>query len=262
MLERTFSKDEYYYFSMMWIPLEKQQFLEVPAMMKTGCSEHGVIHGESFSLLRIFNQSRQNRANQRWGVCFGGWGSPLAPFCCSFVWDGTSNNPSTLHISRQKCLHYLAMNWGVLAKPPNCPFPPQTQQETSLHPWFLLSTLQGLGAPGATGLSQKKLSGANQTLPFWHPHSFTAHRKLIHSIPAPLISQWIHVVQKSSKCKMLLSTWQDPTRSWLPLTPQWVQPWGEGQEVTFPTQMYLSDLPISHLFLQPEGKQQPMPNAA
>lgn len=57
--------------------------------MKTGCSKHSVTHGESFSFLRIFNQSRQNRANKAWGVCFGGRGFSLAPVLLQFCvrWD-------------------------------------------------------------------------------------------------------------------------------------------------------------------------------
>lgn len=105
-----------------------------------------------------------------------------------------------------------------------------TSDPTGNFPPSLTSAFHSPG-PGGTRWSEKRLSGTNQTIPIWHAHAFTAHRKsgYFPSIPALLTSQWTHVAQKPSKCKMLVSTWQGPPRSWL--TPRWVQCWGEGQNV-------------------------------
>lgn len=165
------------------------------------------------------------------------------------------------------------MNWDVLAKALNCSFPPQTQQATSLLPWLLLSTFQGLGALGATGWSQKRLSGANQTIsfPVLTPPWLHSSQKVQVISTAPLLSSFLseYMLLKSpanAKCLCPPGRTTEGQGSHWPLS----ECSTEGSYrmcylhhgVAFPTQMYLADLPDSHLLLQPEGKQQPMSNTA
>lgn len=195
-------------------------------MMKTGCSKHGVTHGDSFSFPRIFNQSRQNRANKRWGVCFGGQGSSLAPVLLQFCvrWD----EPTAP-------LHFRLYFWAEM---PLLPFhelrgfgkssqlPFSTSDSTGNFPPSLTSAFHSPG-PGGTRCYWVVTEEAQWCKPDHPVASFdtpTASQPTKSEVISTaslllLISQWMHIVQKPSKCKMLLAHVAGPHKALAPTDP-------------------------------------------
>lgn len=246
--------------------------------MKTGCSKHSVTHGESFSFLRIFNQSRQNRANKAWGVCFGGRGFSLAPVLLQFCvrWD----KPTTpldfrlYSLLNNKCFLPPLPCRGLRGSGKSSQLPFPTSDPTGN---FLPSLTSAFHSPGPGGTRCHCL--VTEEAQWCKPdHPISSFDTPMASQPpksqvistASLLSSFLSeymLLKSPANEKMLISTWQNPTRSWLPSTllsavlrggTEWAT---LHHEVIFPTQIYLSDLPISSLFLQPEDQQQPMTNA-
>lgn len=241
--------------------------------METGCSKHSVTHGESFTLPRICNQSRQSRTNKRWGVCTGGWGSSLAPVLLQVCvrWDEPTSP-----------LHFRVSFWAempplhcyeFLAKVLNCPFPPQTQKSTSLLP-SLTSAFHSPG-PGGTRchwVVPEKAQWCKPDPPISSSDTPTAPQPTeskamsTASLLSSFLSEFLLLKSPAEeKCSVhLAGAHKTLVGSHRPLSECSAE--GRYRMCYFApcsaiSHTNLSDLPIFYLFLQPEDKQQPMPNA-